>query len=132
MVILIISLESYVTSVYLDNKLISLGDGKSKSDAKNSAALYALKYLLSLDESCLENARFIATRCKKGSNSKPKNSATKDSLFSAQKSLTSLRNFAMEEEVKIENMDNFMRKRKGSNVEKLSAESENLVRKKLQ
>lgn len=122
-----------MTTVSLDNKLISLGDGKSKSDSKNNAAVYALKYLLSLDESCLENARFIATRCKKGSNSKPKNSATKDSQFSAQKSLTSLRNFAMEEEeVKLENIDNFMRKRKGSNVEKLSAESENLVRKKLQ
>lgn len=117
--------------MYLDNKIVSLGEGKSKSDSKNNAAIYALKYLLSLDESCFENALFILNRSKKGSNSKQRNSATKDSQLSANKELTSPRKDFGLEEVKID-MENFIKKRKASNPDKLYGEGENPIRKKLQ
>ena len=116
-----ISCFSYVTTVFLDNKIVSIGEGKSKSDSKNSAAIIALKYLLSLDESCFENAKFILTRSKKNSNSKQKSSASRE--MSGKKTF-------YEEEVKLEG--NLCEKRTLSERGGLKEEEGNEVRKKLQ
>jgi len=108
---------------------VSLGEGKSKSDSKNSAALIALKYLLSLDESCFENANFIINRSKKTSNSKQKTSNTKDSGNKRQNSPLVKVDFLLEEE---KNQMNFLKKRKNSDENILENEGDNAVRKKLQ
>lgn len=78
----------------------------------------ALKYLLSLDESLFDHARFILTRSKKGSNSKQKSSASRD--VSGKKSF-------YEEEVKIDG--NLCEKRP---LSEFKEEEGNEVRKKLQ
>lgn len=118
---------SYLTTVFLDNKILSLAEGKSKSESKNTAALMTLKYLLSLDESCFENANFIVNRTKKNSNSKQRTSTSKE----LQGNSDQKGQFQMEE-VKIENIGNFAKKRKNSIEDKLENEGDNLIRKKLQ
>ena len=117
-----------MTTVFLDNKIVSLGEGKSKSDSKNSAALIALKYLLSLDESCFENANFIINRSKKSSNSKQKTSNTKDSGNKILSSPLPKVDFMLEE---VKNEGNFMKKRKNSD-ENIGENEGDAVRKKLQ
>ena len=114
-----------MTTVFLDNKIVSIGEGKSKSESKNSAAMVALKYLLSLDESCFENARFILTRTKKGSNSKQKSSVSRD--ISREQSA---KKPCYDEEVKFEG--NLCEKRTLSDRGLKEDEEGNQVRKKLQ
>ena len=128
-----------MTTVFLDNKIISLGEGKSKSDSKNSAALIALKYLLSLDESCFDNALYIVSRSKNknNSNSKQKTSNSKDAQNSDNKkelcSPFPKVDFMMEEVKMNGPPGNFLKKRKNSNENDSKViENECPIRKKLQ